>query len=211
MNLTKAVRPGAFSVLMFLAMNNTSAQSCNVTGIWEWSNGLTVTIHADGNVTSSDPNKYGTWTCYNGIVNMEWSHGWFNEYKVTQNGSRMDGEAARTKGAYNGSWIVWGNKTAGTTAASGVAAVNCHNLYGLGVNVGIVELGCHEAMDVSFLIGFLDHAINHAKASGCIASAPLESLRTRMRGASSSGQFYDEVLRIRKSLATEAGTYCGCW
>lgn len=98
----------------------------------------------------------------------------------------------------------------GRNPGSAASAVNCPNLYGLGVNIGILELGALQDLKVSFLSKFLSDAIEHAKAAGCVPMAKLLDLQKRFTKAKSSRPFYAEITALRQELTTIINRDCRC-
>lgn len=92
-------------------------------------------------------------------------------------------------------------------------ALNCPNLYGLGVNIGILEYGSLEDAKTSFLAGFVDHAIAHSKASGCVPASEtawLIDLKQRMLKKPTSREFAREISDFRQKLAHIIEGGCNC-
>lgn len=96
---------------------------------------------------------------------------------------------------------------------SPAGAVNCPVLYGLGVNIGIMEYGSLENAKSYFIAGFVDHALDHMKASGCIPAseiAYLEDLKIRMLKKETTKEFASEISLYRQRLTTIIEEGCGC-
>lgn len=88
--------------------------------------------------------------------------------------------------------------------ATSTTQTNCQNLYGLGFNIGILEYGSLQDAKPSFLVKFVDEAILHAKASGCIPAEELgylSGLKTRLTQATTSRQFAEEISAFRQKVA----------
>lgn len=100
---------------------------------------------------------------------------------------------------------------AGATPTAGPA--NCPVLYGLGVNIGILEYGSLENAKTTFLAGFIDHAVAHMKASSCIDPAEvayLEDLKKRMLKVERSAAFATEISNYRQELTLKILAACEC-
>ncbi len=106
---------------------------------------------------------------------------------------------------------VFGKNLVAAAPTSG--ATNCPALYGLGVNIGVLEYGSLENAKTTFLAGFIDHAITNMKASGCIADsevAYLEDLKKRMLEVERSRSFAQEISTYRQELAQKIVATCAC-
>ncbi len=73
-----------------------------------------------------------------------------------------------------------------------------------------MSLATHNDEDVGFCVKTLDHAIEAAKGSGCLPSEKLIDLQKRMKAASSSRAFYNEVIALRGEYLTLVDASCGC-
>lgn len=90
---------------------------------------------------------------------------------------------------------------------------NCPNLYHLGVNIGILEYGTLTDANSTFMIGFIDQALIHAKAANCIPTtdiAALTDIKKRMGETETSGTFAAEVSNFRQHLARVVQEACVC-
>lgn len=75
----------------------------------------------------------------------------------------------------------------GTVRADGVASA----IYGVGVQIGLVELGALEDADPAFLVRALRLARTSATASGCISTTEIDRLITAMSAAERSRPLYE--------------------
>lgn len=88
--------------------------------------------------------------------------------------------------------------------------MNCHNLYSVGVQVGMAEYGSLNNHGPAFIAELLDGAIGHAIASKCVPTDQLEDLSRRLKNAAESRPFYDEIVSARVALAEYVEKNCNC-
>lgn len=94
----------------------------------------------------------------------------------------------------------------GTVRADGVASA----IYGVGVQIGLVELGALEDADPAFLVRALRLARTSATASGCISTTEIDRLITAMSAAERSRPLYERITAYRQQLAREIERECNC-
>ena len=94
----------------------------------------------------------------------------------------------------------------GTSWADGRASA----IYGIGVQMGMVELGAHEDVSPALLVRSLRHAKTSAVASGCIATDEIDDLIAAMSSTSSSNRLHGRITAYRQRLAREIGAQCDC-
>ncbi|UJH68415.1 hypothetical protein [Allomuricauda sp. SCSIO 65647] len=87
-------------------------------------------------------------------------------------------------------------------------AASCSGLYGLGVNIGMLEYGSLKNDSPSFLIGFIDQSISIINQVGCLNTDYLKDLRSRMARATSSSIFNQEISNYRQRIAREIPEEC---
>lgn len=88
--------------------------------------------------------------------------------------------------------------------------MNAHNLYSLGVGMGMAEYAALMNAKTSAVVDYLNVAIDHAKASKCAPFEKLENIRKKLLTATSSNQYYNEIAALRNELAVYVGLHCNC-
>lgn len=88
--------------------------------------------------------------------------------------------------------------------------LNCHNLYSLGVLIGFAEYAALKDNSPAFVAEQLDAAILQAKASNCMPFDKLQELSSKLKNASSSYTYYQEISMLRQKLAVYAEANCNC-
>lgn len=98
-------------------------------------------------------------------------------------------------------------------AATSSRASNCPALYGLGVNVGMLEYGALENAKTTFLVGFVDNAVTAARGSNCVPASEIRwlvDLRGRMLKKRTGKEFAGEISTFRQRLARIIVEKCNC-
>ncbi len=88
--------------------------------------------------------------------------------------------------------------------------LNCHNLYSVGVLIGFAEYGAFKNDDPKFLAEQLDGAIIHAEASKCVPTEKLRQMSSKLKQASSSKPFHNELTNLRDEIARYVEKNCNC-
>jgi hypothetical protein len=88
--------------------------------------------------------------------------------------------------------------------------MNCHNLYSVGVAIAFAEYGALTNAEPKNVADNVDIAIGHAKASKCVPTDKLISLRQKLNSASSSYPLYNEISTLRNDLAIYVEKNCNC-
>jgi hypothetical protein len=91
--------------------------------------------------------------------------------------------------------------------ATGAAA---HGVWGVGIQIGMVEMGTHVGYDANILLRGLNFARELAVASGCIPTDEIDMLISAMRNTRDTRALYPQVNQYRIRLASIVGTNCVC-
>ncbi len=94
--------------------------------------------------------------------------------------------------------------------ASSTANNEAHGIWGVGVQIGMVEYGSNQNADPDFLIRALNYARELADASGCIPTDEIDSLIAAMGTTSSSRSLYPRINEYRIRLARYVIENCSC-
>ena len=95
--------------------------------------------------------------------------------------------------------------TAQTPTSSGASGV-----WGVGFQIGLVEMGTHVGYDVNILLQSLNHARQLAIASGCIPTDGIDRLIAAMRNTRDTRALYPQVNQYRIQLANIVAANCVC-
>jgi len=96
---------------------------------------------------------------------------------------------------------------AGQTTQAGVAATG---IYGVGIQMGMAEMGAYAGVDSATLAQGLYYAHGLAQASGCIPTNEIDSIRAAMLATRDSKSLYQRISAYRQSLATYITAHCSC-
>ena len=88
--------------------------------------------------------------------------------------------------------------------------ISCHNLYSIGVNIGMAEYAALKNEPTDFVAALIDGAIGHAKASKCVPTAQLEEINRWLKTAEESQLFYNDIVQERVRLAEYVEEHCNC-
>lgn len=87
---------------------------------------------------------------------------------------------------------------------------SAHGLWGVGVQLGMLEYGASQNADPGFLVRALNQARELAVASECIPTDEIDSLIAAMSRTSSSRSLYSRILEYRLSLGRYVLANCDC-
>ncbi len=93
---------------------------------------------------------------------------------------------------------------------SSTADDSAHGIWGVGVQIGMLEYGSSQNADPGFLIRSLNAARELAIASRCIPTDEIDSLLVAMRATSNSRSLYPRITEYRNRLAIYVIENCDC-
>lgn len=83
-------------------------------------------------------------------------------------------------------------------------------VWGVGIQIGMVEMGTHEGVDANLLLRGLGFARDLAVASGCIPTDGIDRLIAAMRNTRDTRTLFPQVNQYRIELANIVATNCVC-
>lgn len=92
-------------------------------------------------------------------------------------------------------------------SAGGVAA---EGIYGVGVQMGFVEMGSFLGVEPGTLAQGLYYAHGLAQASGCIPTDEIDGIRAAMLATRDSRSLYQRISAYRQTLASYIAAHCSC-
>lgn len=91
---------------------------------------------------------------------------------------------------------------------TGAVGFDCHMLYGIGTNLAFLEKGAEAGDAAADLLPFLNAAIKHVTASGCLDPAWLNDLKKRLATAGDTRVFHEEIKRYREQVPSLISSDC---
>jgi hypothetical protein len=98
-------------------------------------------------------------------------------------------------------------RTFSQATAQGIAA---EGIYGVGVQLGMAEMGSAMGADPATLAQGLYYAHGLAQASGCIPTDEIDSIRAAMLQTSNSRTLTQRISTYRQQLANYIAAHCLC-